>query len=95
MEVESGSLKRERINRSGWLYPTRLVLTLVGVRQGLKQRRGQEEMKKAKELDNRRDGDRRQCAACKPSKKGEVRLEQVWRATLAFGGSSHRRDHSA
>lgn len=34
-------------------------------------------MQKAKELDNRRQGDRSQCPICNP-RKDRVRMDQVW-----------------
>lgn len=46
---------------------------------------------KARELDNRKDGDRSRCELCNPQKKGTVRVDQVWQATLTYGGSSHRK----
>lgn len=50
----------------------------------------------AKELDNKKDGDRNSCPICNPiNLKKRVTASQVWAATQKFGGRSHRDDKSS
>lgn len=46
----------------------------------------------AKELDNRRDGDRRQCSSCNPRQKGVIRADRLWAWSLDHPGESPFRD---
>lgn len=47
---------------------------------------------KAKELDNRREGDRRRCAVCNPRRSGQVRADALWVWSLAHPGEKPFRD---
>lgn len=45
----------------------------------------------AKELDNKKNGDRNNCPICNPVNLNKrVTASQVWAATQRFGGKSHR-----
>lgn len=43
----------------------------------------------AKELDNRKEGDRKACPTCNP-KRDRVREDQVWAWSLVYGESPWR-----